>query len=65
MADNKKTELAADQLGGVAGGGGKPKQDFGTRKVNCPGCGAENEIPMLIRPGTKFHCAECGAELEI
>ena len=65
MADNKKTELAADQLGRVAGGGGKPKPDFGKKKVSCPGCGAENELPALVSPGMKYHCAECGAELEI
>ncbi len=28
-------------------------------------CGAENDLPVLIRPGMKFHCTECGAELEI
>ena len=45
-------------------GGGKPKQDFGKRTVYCS-CGAENEIPKLIRPGMTFYCSECGAELEI
>ena len=65
MDDNKKTELAADQLGEVAGGDGKPKQNFGKRTVNCSGCGAENELPQLISLGMKYHCSECGAELKI
>ena len=65
MSEEKDVKLCKDQLGEVAGGEGKPKQDFGKRKVNCPSCGAENEIPMLISPGMKYHCAVCGAELEI
>ena len=66
MDDNKKTELEADQLGEVAGGGGgKPKQDFGNRTMSCPSCGAENELPTLISPGMKFNCSNCGAELEL
>ena len=28
-------------------------------------CGSENDLPVLIRPRVKFHCTECGAELEI
>ena len=65
MNDNKITELGVDQLDNIAGGGGKPKQDFGKTTINCPSCGAENDLPVLIRPGMKFHCTECGAELEI
>ena len=65
MDENKNIELNVERLGGVAGGGGKPKQDFGKRTVNCPSCGAENELPMLISPGMKFNCSNCGAELEI
>ena len=65
MDEKKSMELTKEQLGAVAGGGGKPKQDFGKRTVNCPSCGAENELPMLISPGMKFHCSACGAELEI
>ena len=65
MNENKNIELTREQLGEVAGGGGKPKQDFGKRTVICPSCGAENELPALIRPGVKFNCATCGAELEI
>ena len=64
--ENKNIELTKEQLGGASGGGdGKPKQDFGKRKVNCPGCGAENELPTLISPGMKFNCSNCGAELEL
>ena len=65
MEEDRNVELTQDQLGEVAGGVGKPKQDFGKTTVNCPSCGAENELPMLIRLGMKFNCAECGAELEI
>ena len=65
MNENKNIELTKEQLDEAAGGGGKPKQDFGKKKVNCPSCGAENELPMLISPGMKFHCSACGAELEI
>ena len=65
MNEENTIKLDAEQLGEAAGGGGKPKQDFGKRKVSCPSCGAENELPTLIRPGMQFHCAECGAELEI
>jgi DNA-directed RNA polymerase subunit RPC12/RpoP len=64
MNENKNIELTKEQLGEDAGGD-KPKQDFGKTTVNCPSCGAENELPMLIRLGMKFNCAECGAELEI
>lgn len=64
MDENKSIELTREQIGEVAGGDGKPKQDFGKRTVYCV-CGAENELPRLIRPGMKFHCSECGAELEI
>ena len=28
-------------------------------------CGAENDLPVLIRPGMKLHCSACGTELEI
>jgi DNA-directed RNA polymerase subunit RPC12/RpoP len=65
MNENKNIELTKEYLGEVAGGGGKPKQDFGKTTINCPSCGAENDLPVLIRPGMKFHCTECGAELEI
>ena len=65
MDENKNVKLNAKRLGEVAGGGGKPRRDFGKRTVNCPSCGAENELPMLISPGMKFNCAECEAELEI
>ena len=65
MDENKNIELTRDRLGEVAGGGGKPKQDFGKRTVNCPSCGAENELPKLISPGMKLHCSACGTELEI
>ena len=65
MDESKNIELTKEQLCEVAGGGGKPKQDFGKTTINCPSCGAENELPVLIRPGMKFHCTECGAELEI
>jgi hypothetical protein len=60
--ENKNIELTKGQLGEVAGGGSKPKQDFGKTTVNCPSCGAENELPMLIRPGQIFNCCKCGAE---
>jgi len=65
MNENKNIELVKGQLGAVAGGGGKPKQDFGKRTVNCPSCGAENELPMLISLSMKYTCAKCGPELEI
>ena len=65
MNENKNIELTTEYLGEVAGGGGKPKQDFGKTTINCPSCGAENDLPVLIRPGMKIHCTECGAELEI
>ena len=65
MNENKITELGVNQLDNIAGGAGKPKQDFGKATINCPSCGAENDLPVLIRPGMKFHCTECGAELEI
>ncbi len=65
MNENKNIELTKEYLGEVAGGGGKPKQDFGKTTINCLSCGAENDFPVLIRPGMKFHCTECGAELEI
>ena len=58
-----KKGLSNEQLNAVAGGGGKPKQDFGKRTVNCPSCGAENELPMLIRLGMVFNCCQCGEEL--
>ena len=65
MKEEKNIELTKEYLGEVAGDGGKPKQDFGKTTINCPSCGAENDLPVLIRPGMKFHCTECGAELEI
>ena len=65
MDENKNIELNVERLVEVAGGGGKPKQDFGKRTVNCPSCGAENELPMLISPAMKYYCSACGAELEI
>lgn len=65
MNENESIELNADQLDGVVGGVGKPKQDFGKTTVNCPSCGAENELPMLIRPGMILNCCKCGAEIEI
>ncbi len=65
MDENKIVELTGDGLGGIGGGVGKPKQDPGKRKVSCPGCGAENELPTLISPAIKYTCSECGAELGI
>ncbi len=65
MKEDKSIELNADQLGEVAGGVSKPKQDFGKTAVNCPSCGAENELPLLIRPGQILNCCKCGAEIEI
>ena len=47
------------------------KEEFRTPRryeiilVALAACGAENDLPVLIRPGMKFHCTECGAELEI
>ncbi len=64
MNENKNKGLTKEQLSKVAGGGGKPKQDFGKRTVNCTDCGTVNELPMLIKPGMKFNCTECGAELK-
>ena len=63
--DGKSIELNVDRLGGIGGGVGKPKQDPGKRKVSCPGCGAENELPVLLSPAIKYTCSECGAELGI
>ena len=65
MNENKKIELTKEYLGEVAGGGGKPKQDFGKTTINCPSCGAENDLPVLIRHGQIFNCCKCGAEIEI
>ena len=65
MNDRKNIELTRDQLDEVASGDGKPKQDFGKKTVKCKSCGAENELPMLISRGMKYHCSKCGAELEI
>lgn len=65
MDENKILELNADQLSEAAGGVGKPKQDFGKTTVNCPSCGAVNELPMLIRPGQILNCCKCGAEIQI
>ena len=65
MNENKNIELTKEYLGEVAGGGGKPKQDFGKTTINCPSCGAENDLPVLIRPGQIFNCCKCGAEIEI
>ncbi len=64
MNENKNIELTKEYLGEVAGGGGKPKQDFGKTTINCPSCGAENEIPALISPGWELSCSKCGAKLE-
>ena len=49
MNENKNIELTKEQLDEVAGGD-KPKQDFGKRTVNCPSCGAENELPCSSAP---------------
>ena len=65
MNEENTLKLNADQLGEVAGGIGKPKQDFGKTTVKCPSCGAENELPMLIRLGMILNCCNCGAEIEI
>ena len=62
---NENNELTKDKLGEVAGGDGKPKQDFGKKTVKCQSCGAENELPLLVRLGMKLNCSKCGAELEI
>ena len=50
MDENKNIELNVERLGGVAGGGGKPKQDFGKRAVNCPSCGAKTSFPCSSAP---------------
>ena len=63
MNENKNIELTKEQLGEVAGGGGKPKQDFGKTTINCPSCGAEKDV--YYKPGKKITCSACGKEFEI
>ena len=65
MNEENTGKINLDQLGEVAGGVSKPKQDFGKTAVNCPSCGAENELPLLIRPGQILNCCNCGAEIDI
>ena len=57
--ENKNVELAKDQLGEVAGGGGKKGYDM----VNCPYCGAEKEI--RYQPGKTVTCSACGKQFKL
>ena len=59
MEENKSIELTKDQLGEVAGGGGKK----GYETVSCPYCGAEKDVPY--KPGKRITCSACGREFEI
>ena len=56
---NKNIELNVDQLGGVAGGGGKKGYDM----VNCPYCGAEKEV--RYQSGKTVTCSSCGEQFKI
>ena len=59
MEENKNVELTKDQLDEVTGGGGKKGYDT----VNCPYCGAENEV-RIVR-GKTVTCSSCRKQFQI